>query len=144
MLKPQLDDLTMERDRLAMELEEASQPQGNSLSLFLSPERSGEETAPSTQITLGTRPEWLSLVLELPPSQQDAKFRATLSPSDGEPLWQSDDVSMDASGRVVIQVYSSWLEDGDYVLSLDHPGSSDEDASITRFTLRVRREPNEF
>lgn len=126
-----------ERQRFAGELTAALAPQAGTLIYSLSPERSTSSAEPNTRITLAAAPEWVLLVVQLPPNPSPADYRVRLLKTSGETLWQSERLAPDAAGRITFSVHSTWLEPADYTVELEAFEAGV--AITTSFAFRVRR-----
>ena len=149
LLAPEVARLSGERQRVAGDLVQALSPQIRTPAYSLSPERSGPGAEPSTRVTLRSAHEWVVLALQLPPSESPPTpgasgavvgYRLRFLGAEPEPLWRSEALAPDASGRVTLSVHSSWLETADYVVELEALDQGGISRSVARFTFRVRRD----
>ncbi len=131
--------LAPQLSHLRGELDQALAPQLRSPAVELSPERSGPAAAPSVQITLTKRPEWVILALQLPPDPTPGRLRVSLSREGEEPLWRSRQLTADVRGQVMLSVHSTWLEATDYILDLEEEDAVVGSRAATRFSFRIRR-----
>lgn len=139
LLLPEVSDLRGERQRLIGEMAEALAPRAGTDGLLLSPERSAVDDTPSTRVMLGPAPEWVVLVLQLPPYQEATTYRVRLSPTDGPTLWQSPPLVPEALGQVTLSVHSSWLDTGNYQLELTAIDATDGSQPLARYSFRAER-----
>lgn len=138
-LVPEVSRLRGEREGLVGELGSALAPQAQGLTYRLSPERSDPGGEPSTRLTLGEAPEWLSFALQLPPDRSAVAHRARLVGAEGETLWDGGPLEPDASGQVTVRVHSSWLGGTKYHLDLAALDGEGNNPSWVRFSFLVWR-----
>ncbi len=135
----QVDRLGADRDRLASELSRSLAPQANLAVLRLSPQRSGSATAePVNRITLSSSPEWIVLSLELG-DEAGGSHRATLLGPGGEQAWHGEGLERDVHGSLTLSLHSSFLETGDYRLSLEQASPTGDGVPSAAFSFRVVR-----
>lgn len=138
-LEPRVSRLSEQRARLATELELALAPQVDEPVYTLSPERASPGEEPSTRITFGQRPEWVTLSLELPPFLEAELYRVRLDGRSDGPAWSSAPVRRDGVEPLALRLHSSWLADGTHVVAIDALPAGGEPRTVARFAFRVRR-----
>ena len=128
-------------DRLEDDLQAAQRPQGNTPIFELSAFRGADlGTAPPHLLTLSAEPEWIVLTLALT-NPDLPEYRVALSPQEGEPLWESEDLQADPLGRLVISLPSTLLPAGDYEIRAEGMTGDAAPVSAGRFALRVTVAP---
>ena len=139
-LSPELAELRRSRQQLEALVGTGLAPHAQPLVYSLGPERSaGEE--PSTRVSLGSEPEWIVLALQPPPDSATHTYRGRLLDARGTPLWQTENLSPDALGRILVSVHSSWLDPADYTLELEEMTGGERSAKQA-FPFRVQRDPS--
>jgi type II secretory pathway pseudopilin PulG len=113
------------------QLAAARQPQGNIPILSLDTER-GESSAPSHRLRLPRSPGWIVLAGVVDPPHPPV-CRAILRDVGGREVWRGDDLRLD-NDSFSLGLHSSLLAPGDYILTVEAPGSR---TAAGRFPFRV-------
>lgn len=115
---------------------QARQPQINTPFLTLNPERSGSSSAePSGRIRLSAKPSWIVVALELAAVEHEA-YGVTLLDAAGRVVWSADDLHPNPLDALVLTIYSSTLESGDYVFRAEGFTQTGERTSVGHFPFR--------
>lgn len=123
---------------LRRQLAEAQRPQVNTAIYALSPFRgagSGEES-PTHSLRWRSGTEWIVLSLE-PGGETYPAYRATLFDEDQRARWQTDELTPDAFGALVINLHASFLNPGRYQLQIQGLREGAEPVPVARYPLRV-------
>lgn len=138
-LLPEVSRVRGEQERLIGEMARALAPQARGISVLLSTERSGADEAPSARVFVGAEPEWIALVLQLPPYQSEETFQIRLSNAEGASLWQSGPLEASPSNQVTLSVHSSWLETSIYHLEISTFNGTEDSPPLARFSFQANR-----
>lgn len=103
------------REELAGKLTELTRPQVNAALFSLGLVRGGAE---ENQVTVGAKPAWIVLELELPAADSTA-WRATLRDARGRTVWRGEGLRPTARDTVVLGIYSDQLAPGAYRIVLE-------------------------